>query len=548
MSQGYIGKTCPYCQYPIKQDSEVVVCAECHIPHHRGCWQENGGCTTFGHQGLREEARQVPAASETRLTHNQPQISTEDHDRTYTTLVDLQCPVEVVSVKIDASRDQEKASAAIRFRNLSEKSIIALKLKIFCFDVFGESVIVEGENYFEKKLQDLTALKGAEFGDEASFELKGFTDTRKLNIQVYIVLFEDQTRWDYGGSPVYEVKVTPLKGPGLKDLQTVAGAKAVCYARKEEAYWQCVCGRANLLTAVNCLRCGYQMAEAFKKASGAETVAEALKQIKDHRVPILTIDIDIPVQEVQHYTIDYQHGTIALGNLQIGARVVDPSWSWEFKTGDNYTGSGEKKSVTWLVVAKDYYGIKEPHVTLLAEELIGRHLFDNSKSWLGLVSFKNHWGDSGTGYATCGLRPWLNSSGIHSGEGFYQAFSNRFKQAVLTTPVPNREWKNGSGYSTQDRIFIPSTTEMGDAAHFYTYQIGTIYPCFEGQDNAKRVARIGRETRCYWTRSPASSFGDYVRYVYYAGEFVNSLASKDYGAVRPALNLKSEILVSEINH
>ncbi len=51
----YIGKICPYCQYPIKQDSEVTVCSACKVPHHRECWEENGGCTTFGHQGYSNE-------------------------------------------------------------------------------------------------------------------------------------------------------------------------------------------------------------------------------------------------------------------------------------------------------------------------------------------------------------------------------------------------------------------------------------------------------------------------------------------------------------
>ena len=120
MADNYIGKTCPYCQFPLKQDSEVVVCAECRIPHHRECWRENGGCTTFGHQGLKREQEPEPAARETRLTQNQAQINAETYDRAYTIMVDLQCPVEVVSIKIDASREQEKAFAAIKFRNLSD--------------------------------------------------------------------------------------------------------------------------------------------------------------------------------------------------------------------------------------------------------------------------------------------------------------------------------------------------------------------------------------------------------------------------------------------
>lgn len=42
------GKTCPFCQTPIKPDAGHVVCPECHIPHHSECWSSNGGCTTFG--------------------------------------------------------------------------------------------------------------------------------------------------------------------------------------------------------------------------------------------------------------------------------------------------------------------------------------------------------------------------------------------------------------------------------------------------------------------------------------------------------------------
>lgn len=42
------GKTCPFCQTPIKPNESVFVCDRCAIPHHLECWQANGGCTTFG--------------------------------------------------------------------------------------------------------------------------------------------------------------------------------------------------------------------------------------------------------------------------------------------------------------------------------------------------------------------------------------------------------------------------------------------------------------------------------------------------------------------
>ena len=47
-------KTCPYCQSLITNNERTVYCEICGIPHHENCWQENGGCTTYGcrgHQG-----------------------------------------------------------------------------------------------------------------------------------------------------------------------------------------------------------------------------------------------------------------------------------------------------------------------------------------------------------------------------------------------------------------------------------------------------------------------------------------------------------------
>jgi uncharacterized RDD family membrane protein YckC len=52
-----VGKTCPYCQTPVKPGEAVVFCSACSIPHHQQCWTEGGGCTTFGCRG---QASRVP--------------------------------------------------------------------------------------------------------------------------------------------------------------------------------------------------------------------------------------------------------------------------------------------------------------------------------------------------------------------------------------------------------------------------------------------------------------------------------------------------------
>jgi len=59
----HIGKTCPYCQYPIKPAASVKVCPSCGIAHHNECWQQNGGCTTFGCTGQRSVRYSSPTRS-----------------------------------------------------------------------------------------------------------------------------------------------------------------------------------------------------------------------------------------------------------------------------------------------------------------------------------------------------------------------------------------------------------------------------------------------------------------------------------------------------
>ena len=55
----HIGKTCPYCQTPIKPRDDVRVCNACDMPHHTECWATNGGCTTYGCTGMAAPARQA---------------------------------------------------------------------------------------------------------------------------------------------------------------------------------------------------------------------------------------------------------------------------------------------------------------------------------------------------------------------------------------------------------------------------------------------------------------------------------------------------------
>ncbi len=222
--------------------------------------------------------------------------------------------------------------------------------------------------------------------------------------------------------------------------------------------------------------------------------------------------------------------TRPLGELNIGDRVICRSWEWEFRRGDDYTvvpgryKQSWNKPITWIAVAKNHYG--KPGVTLMTENIIAKTKFDDSTSrrnpgfeWIS-DSGQNHWGDSGRYDANFGLRRWLNSRELHSGEGFYRAFSDSFRSNILVTKVPNLAF-NGpifggntpTRYNTNDRVYIPSTTELGDPHEGYSprgafttnrhYRIGSVFAYFDEEEYTypRRTAYLGGTRSSYFTRT-----------------------------------------------
>ncbi len=240
--------------------------------------------------------------------------------------------------------------------------------------------------------------------------------------------------------------------------------------------------------------------------------------------------------------------SISIDSLNIGDKVVDSTWTWEFRRDYGYVRYNEDDvtaPVTWIVVAKDHYN---GGVTLLSEYLIGYYYFDTSMLDSGLVAGWGHWGGSGTGNANNGIRPWLNSIGIHSDEGFYDAFSENFKSIVLSTEVPNREYTNGEAYTTNDFVFIPSSTELGASEYDGTYEIGSTFEYFADSSNADRVTKIYMDysNKSYWLRNPMEKGYRAVGIVFESGFFSDYFSDFNSFGVRPALNISSNAQVSSI--
>ena len=55
------GGTCPICQSPISASDASLVCPSCDQVHHRECWNEVGGCATYGCENAPASEKAPPA-------------------------------------------------------------------------------------------------------------------------------------------------------------------------------------------------------------------------------------------------------------------------------------------------------------------------------------------------------------------------------------------------------------------------------------------------------------------------------------------------------
>jgi len=170
-------------------------------------------------------------------------------------LVNLNCPIELASYKVQTSTVDKKVLIRINFINFSEQTVSAIKIKIFCFNAFDEPVPSEEYNFIEDIIQDIEAKPGTVFCYDRFIELKGFEETRRIKVIVTKVLFSNGNKWDYDIEDIFELNSKLVEGNELAQLIEVAGAGAICYPQIEYSYWQCICGKVNRNNAENCILC-----------------------------------------------------------------------------------------------------------------------------------------------------------------------------------------------------------------------------------------------------------------------------------------------------
>lgn len=237
--------------------------------------------------------------------------------------------------------------------------------------------------------------------------------------------------------------------------------------------------------------------------------------------------------------------------------------------------------IGWVIGDKSHSGYPANSTTLVAENIIKICCFDAMESDGNLD--RERYGNNR--YSLANIRQWLNKSGtgwyqaqhsydrppsnsyVWSGyneydaqSGFLTGFGAEMLAALLTTTLTvAKPGTDGGGSETvQDKIFLLSMAEVGlgsengvaegtKLAMFSDSASRLCKPTAQAVSNSEYTAGdlSASQNWWWWLRSPCSSYANYVRCVYSGGSLSNYNAYNGHRGVRPALNLSSDILVSD---
>lgn len=264
----------------------------------------------------------------------------------------------------------------------------------------------------------------------------------------------------------------------------------------------------------------------------------------------------------------------SISNLAIGSKL---------KFGTYIVEDSSTEPIIWQILAKNHQGYPSNSVTLLTDRIIDLRGFD-AKEPSNSNSDRQNYGNNRYKYSN--IRQWLNKSGYpwyesqHSADapptdsgmsqptgyddepGFLSNFTEDELGAILDTTLIvalNTVTDGGGSETVIDKVFLLSETEVG---------LGNENGIIEGSpfsiftDDASRVSYLTQQAFSntksnskpstvndawyWWLRTPNAGLANYVCYVHSAGSSNGIYAYFGYFGVRPALNLKSDILVSDV--
>ncbi len=199
-------------------------------------------------------------------------------------LVNIKSPVEARRYELYKAPNKNMVYCKIYFTNLSDKAIEIVELIIKCFDSFGLPIKTSSSNEVMSQIHNLRAEPKSAFHTVQLIPLHDQPNTASIKLVIKKVTYADGELWIEDGEHYINVETDRLSGEALKTLQNIAGKDAVCYARQMDSYWQCICGRVNLNSDSQCLRCDRHKLNILKMLAGSEHALETKESLYNKAV------------------------------------------------------------------------------------------------------------------------------------------------------------------------------------------------------------------------------------------------------------------------
>lgn len=258
-----------------------------------------------------------------------------------------------------------------------------------------------------------------------------------------------------------------------------------------------------------------------------------------------------------------------LSALPAGAKVKDTSTAYNGKAivwqigGHNHYAAGQTVLVSKDIITLKAFDAIEASNTDSNRKIYGnnRYSVSNLRQWLNSNASAWYAAQHSADAPPSNANVWSNNNEYDAEAGFLTNFSANLRNALIVTSLTtakNTVVDGGGSEVVSDKVFLLSNTEVGLAnenniaegkllAMFSDNTSRIAYPTAEAvtKSEYKDTALAASKAWYYWLRSPYASHSYYARYVYSSGTLNNSNAYNGYFGVRPALNLSSDILVSD---
>ena len=171
------------------------------------------------------------------------------------TEIEIYSPIILRETAIIKDTVDDKILLRNIFESVCDQKVVAIAIRGFLTDIFGESIKYNNQEEFSYVYQDIKFEKDTAFGNKIAIELPN--QARKAIIHVEKVVLEDGTVWNSNPENIVTIQLQrEIEGTdefvnSLDENEILP----VFYYVDNESCWQCTCGEINKLGENNCKKC-----------------------------------------------------------------------------------------------------------------------------------------------------------------------------------------------------------------------------------------------------------------------------------------------------